>query len=465
MNADSDSLARVLVVDDSRLILELAQDALEGRARIECCESAESALESLEREPADLVVSDLTMRGMSGLDLLEQVRRRFPETDFIVITAHASIESAVEALRMGAADYLQKPLQPEHFRAVIDRNLSHRRLLMENERLRVALRTAESCRTLLRCLDAGEVYAVTLDLILHSLDCERGLAVFRRTGRPGTDGVAFRGFDEAEARALRGVLIDEKSPLQLDVFTDVQVGSGGVLDEMFREAGVQAGRALTVPLRGREAEAGVVWILEGERPIGGLDFEQATVIADQANLALCNSERFFRAKERAFIDDVTEIYNARYLLQATEREVQRAERFSKQLSVLFLDLDRFKRVNDENGHLVGSRVLRRLSEVFKECIRQVDTLARYGGDEFTILLVDTGHEGALVVAERIRKAVGETIFEGAQGAPVRLTISIGVATYPDHSTERDGLLDLSDKAMYLAKSRGRNCVNSASELE
>ncbi|HEY5657958.1 MAG TPA: response regulator, partial [Myxococcota bacterium] len=132
MSVEADPNARVLVVDDSRLIRELAQDALEGRARLECCESAEAALEALQREPADLVLSDLSMGGMSGLDLLERVRRAHPETDFILITAHASIESAVRALRMGAADYLQKPIQPEQFRAVVDRLLSHRRLFMEN---------------------------------------------------------------------------------------------------------------------------------------------------------------------------------------------------------------------------------------------------------------------------------------------------------------------------------------------
>jgi two-component system cell cycle response regulator len=103
--------------------------------------------------------------------------------------------------------------------------------------------------------------------------------------------------------------------------------------------------------------------------------------------------------------------------------------------------------------------------VLLECIRQVDTLARYGGDEFTILLVDTGIEEGMAVAERIRSEVAATIFEGGAGAPVQLTISIGVATFPQHGEDRDALLDTSDKAMYLAKSRGRNRCCSATELE
>jgi diguanylate cyclase (GGDEF)-like protein len=217
-------------------------------------------------------------------------------------------------------------------------------------------------------------------------------------------------------------------------------------------------------MRGGESESGIAWVFSDGRPFGELELEQARLVSGHAALALQNAERYHHAKERAFVDDVTEVYNARYLLQATEREIQRAERSGNDLSVLFLDLDRFKRVNDEHGHLVGSQVLRRLSLVLAECVRQVDTLARYGGDEFTILLVDTPHESALGVAERIRRTVADTIFEGEGGAAIRLTISIGVATCPLHARGRDALLDVSDKAMYRAKSLGRNCVCSANDL-
>src|SRR3990172_811391 len=142
-------LPRVLVVDDDRLNREIARDALGASAEVVCCASGEAALEELRREPADLVV---------------------------------------------------------------ERILSRRRLLAENERLREALRVAESCRTLLRCLDPGEVYAVALDLLLHALPCERGLAIFRRTSFPSSDGVAFRGFDESEARQLRQALVVRNTP-------------------------------------------------------------------------------------------------------------------------------------------------------------------------------------------------------------------------------------------------------------
>jgi diguanylate cyclase (GGDEF)-like protein len=217
-------------------------------------------------------------------------------------------------------------------------------------------------------------------------------------------------------------------------------------------------------MRGDDVEQGVAWIFGDGDSFGEGALERAVLVSDAAGIALSNAERYSLAKERAFVDDVTEAYNARYLLQATENEIQRAERNHKQLSVLFLDLDRFKLVNDRHGHLVGSRVLRRLAEVLKDCVRQIDTLARYGGDEFTILLVDTEHQAGLQVAERIRRLVADTLFEGEGGAPIRLTISIGVATYPQNARDRDGLLDLADKAMYRAKSLGRDCVCSALDL-
>lgn len=456
--------ARVIVVDDDRLMRELVVEALAGLAVVEACEGVEQAVAALEREPADLIFSDLVMPGRSGLELLEFVRREHPGTDFILVTANASVESAVGALRMGASDYLTKPVDGEELALVAERTLARRRLLAENARLRDQLRTLVACQSLMGCLDAGEVFAVALDLMLAALGAERGIAIFRRPGLPTADGVAFRGFGEAEALRLRDALAVEKS-LGLEAYDAPRLVSHGTLHETLKAAGVPCPPALVLPLRGRETEQGVIWIFE---PGGGFDAaaeEHAKLVRGHAELALQNAERYGRAKERAFIDDVTEVYNARFLLQATDREIQRAERYERELAILFLDLDRFKLVNDRFGHLVGSSVLRQLSRVLQDCIRQVDTLARYGGDEFTMLLIDTGVDQALDIAERIRSTVAETCFEGGGTTPIRLTISIGVATFPQHGVTREALLDAADKAMYRAKSRGRNCCASASDLE
>jgi diguanylate cyclase (GGDEF)-like protein len=333
----------------------------------------------------------------------------------------------------------------------------------ENARLRDALRVLESCRVLTCCLEAGEVYPLALDLALAALGRARGVAVFRRPSAPLAECVAFRGFSEEQARVLREGLSVEK-PVDLERVERLEVAVEGPLHEVLERAGLPAQRLLVVPLRGRESELGALWLLEDGLPFDAAALERAALVAAHAEIALRNAERYGHAKERAFVDDVTEAFNARYLHQAIEHEVQRAERSGRPLCILFLDLDRFKLVNDRYGHLVGSETLRQLARVLSGCVRQVDTLARYGGDEFTIVLVDTDLSAALAVAERIRRTVGETLFEGGRDRPIRLSISIGVSAYPQHGRSREALLDTADKAMYRAKSLGRNRVCSASDL-
>ncbi len=454
---------RVIVVDDSRFDRELAASALAPHARVEVCAGAERALATLAHQPADLVVSDLNMPEVDGLTLMERVRRDHPGTEFIVLTGHASVESAVAALRMGAADYLRKPIDPDELVLVVQRTLERRALVEENTRLRDMLQTVDACRALATCLEPGEVYAVSLDLLLKVLGRARGLALFGRASIALSDALVTRGFSEAEESRLHHLLLDEKQA-ELESHAGVRVLSRTPLHPALREAGVPVETLLEVPIHGDESESGRLWIFEDGQPFEEVDLERARMIAGHARLSLRNAEQYNRAKERAFIDDVTELYNVRYLLLSADHEIRRAERYGAALSVLFLDLDRFKLVNDRYGHLVGSRALRQLGQVLASCVRQVDTLARYGGDEFTLLLVDTGLDDALQVAERIRATVAETWFEGGRGETMQLSVSVGVATYPAHGSTREELLDLADKAMYRAKSAGRNRVCTASEL-
>ncbi len=455
--------ARVVVVDDSRFHREFARQVLQAEADVECCEDAEQALEALERVPADLILSDLTMPGVSGLELLERVQREHPGTDFVLITAHASINSAVEALRMGATDYLQKPVRAEDLILVVERTLSRRRLLQENLRLRDQRAILEACGSLTACLEPGDVYSVALDLTLRALRREHGIALYHRSMIPSSEGCQFRGFSEEQESALR-VLISSGKRFDFSGIEEIRLLDRGPMHDALREIGFEVQDLLALPVRGEETESGVFWVLGEGQPFREEEIERALIVTSHTSLSLRNAEHYHRAKERALVDDVTEVYNARYLLEAMDREIRRAERYGQELSVLFLDLDRFKLVNDHHGHLVGSQALRQLSQVLGQCVRQVDTLARYGGDEFTILLVGTGEQTGTEIAERIRRIVAETPFEAGPDQVVRLTCSVGVSTYPTHGCTREALLDSADKAMYRAKSKGRNRVCSATEL-
>jgi len=379
----------------------------------------------------------------------------------VLMTANASVASAVEALRMGATDYLEKPVRPEDLILSLERALGRRRLLTENRRLRDELALYQSCRLLSSCLEPEDLFAMGLDLSLRGLGLRRGFALYHRTGLPGSDGFHARGFAESEELALRDALLAK--PLDLPA-GEPGCQTRGEYHELLHRVGIEAGELLVIPVHGEE-EGGLLCLFGEGRPLSSHDLARARVIAEHAALALRNAERYRAARDRAFIDDVTEVYNARYLLEALDREIRRSERYGTELSILFIDLDRFKLVNDTHGHLVGSNTLRQLSRLLEGCVRQVDTVARYGGDEFTILLADTGARLGRSVAERIRQSVERHGFEAGPGRTLRLTCSLGVSTYPAHGRTREALLDAADKAMYRAKSLGRNRLCSADELE
>ena len=454
---------RVLIVDDTRFDREVAIDAIGDVAQVETAGSAEEALVALRGASFDLVLSDLHLPGLSGIDLLSRVRAEHPITDVILITAHASVDSAVQALRMGAADYLNKPVHGDELALVVRRTLDRRRLQAENVHLRDLLATVEDCRALAASLESAEIHTIALDVLLARIGRAQGLAIFHRAANLGSDDVVLRGWPESEAESLRIALVAEK-PIDVEALPPVGVLEGGPLHEALRVAGVQPGRMLAVPIHGRAAEGGALLIPECGRGFREKDLEIARLVAAHAQAAIQNAERYHQAKERAFVDDVTGAYNARYLFTALDHEIRRAERYGTQLSLLFLDIDRFKLVNDNHGHLVGSRTLRRLSEVLAQCIRQVDTLARYGGDEFTILLVDTSLDSGIQIAERIRAAVAAAHFETRGSAPLQVTVSIGVSAFPMHGRGAEALIDMADKAMYRSKSLGRDRVCSATDL-
>ena len=166
-------------------------------------------------------------------------------------------------------------------------------------------------------------------------------------------------------------------------------------------------------------------------------------------------------KGLTFTDDLTGLYNQRYLEVILDREFSLAKRNDIQFSVLFLDMDHFKAVNDTHGHLIGSRLLYEVGQEIKRTLRDSDVSFRYGGDEFLIILAHTGLDDAVVVAERIRLQVEKKRFLAREGLEIRLTASIGVASVPDHATTKVQILKAADEALYGVKKAVRNKVIAA----
>lgn len=216
------------------------------------------------------------------------------------------------------------------------------------------------------------------------------------------------------------------------------------------------------PLRDREgrivaAVAVDIPALDGVEMAGHMPVGPSSVV-DAA------SARFVRAEIDSITDGLTGLYNHRYLHERLGEEVARAAKEGTELSLLFLDLDHFKQYNDRHGHRAGDRALRTVARTLERCVRRIDLVGRYGGEEFVVVLPESGTQAALETAERIRRAVEEA--EGPEGAqePQKpwggpgLTVSIGVATFPADAAGKEELLDRADWSMYRAKDAGRNRV-------
>ena len=225
-------------------------------------------------------------------------------------------------------------------------------------------------------------------------------------------------------------------------------------------------RVVAVPLVSGERLLGVLEaVREGERSrsFSPGDASLLSALALPLTAALSNSARVAEAERLSQTDDLTKLHNARYLRQYLVTELKRARRYGSPVCAFFLDLDDFKQVNDRHGHLVGSHVLMEMAAVILSSVRDTDVVARYGGDEFVVVLPETGLDQALYVAERVRERISRHEFTGGRALHLRLTASFGVASFPAHAHSPQQLIARADTAMYEAKAARKNCVRFAAE--
>ncbi|KAF0221272.1 MAG: GAF sensor-containing diguanylate [Geobacteraceae bacterium] len=217
---------------------------------------------------------------------------------------------------------------------------------------------------------------------------------------------------------------------------------------------------ICVPLKVKDRVLGVIELINSFEDVryGEADLMVLSAIADFAAIAIENARNYERVSELAITDDLTGLYNARHFNRIADREVAHAARYGHPLSLVFFDIDRFKRVNDAHGHLVGSRVLAETGGLIKRYTRSVDYAARFGGDEFMVLLPNTPKAGALVVVSHLRDILRAHRFRADNGKEIRITASFGIASYPDDAKSKTELLRLADEAMYAVKGTSRDGI-------
>jgi diguanylate cyclase (GGDEF)-like protein len=218
---------------------------------------------------------------------------------------------------------------------------------------------------------------------------------------------------------------------------------------------------LCLPLQRRGEKIGVIEVVN--KHSGAFteeDIRLLQMLINPITIAIRTIGMFENSERLTITDDLTKLYNYRYLMQYLIAEVKRCLRYKKKVSLLFIDIDGFKRINDTFGHLVGSQALSEMGQMLRRILRETDVIGRYGGDEFVIVLPETPLTGAMVIAERIRKKVEDYEFV-AQNLTIHLTVSLGVANCPRHTLTAEGLIKKADAAMYRAKELSKNSIKVA----
>ena len=217
--------------------------------------------------------------------------------------------------------------------------------------------------------------------------------------------------------------------------------------------------AICMPLRSRLQTLGVIQLINCRLDtLSDYTISFLHVLCDYAAIAIENARAVERIQELTITDDCTGLYNVRYLYRQLEAEIERARRFQSLFSLIFIDLDHFKLVNDRHGHLVGSQLLAEVGQVLKAHVRGVDSIFRYGGDEFTVLLPESDKLAARETAARLHRALREKIFDMGAGLGLTVRASFGVATFPEDGESVHEIIRSADTMMYLVKGLTRDNV-------
>jgi diguanylate cyclase (GGDEF)-like protein len=317
-------------------------------------------------------------------------------------------------------------------------------------------------KTLSTTLNVDELFQLALHLIGRSLQVDAyALLILDESSNRLAVKAAFglaeervQGFSLALGEGISGVVAETGRPM---LVPDVGGDARFVEESCFPTHGA----FVCVPLQLKGGRT--IGVLNAHKPIpqaftaGDLELFQA--VANQVAVALENAQLYQRTKELSARDELTGLFNRRYFFENLETEIQRARRYRRTFPVLMLDLDHFKHYNDTHGHLRGDEVLRELGRLLLGNTRRADVVARFGGEEFVVMLPEIDKEGGAAAAEKIRTAVEQYPFYGREKQPGgQLTVTIGVAAYPLDSEDGLELVDVADRALYIGKQKGGNRV-------
>jgi diguanylate cyclase (GGDEF)-like protein len=472
----------VFVVDDEESILSILQDALsQAKYQVRTFPTAEDALQAIQQEPPHVILSDIRMPGMSGIDLLNEVRNISTDIQFIIMTSHASLDTALQAIKLGAYDYLHKPFEDINDVIVtLDRTVEKLFLQYQNEQLLEELAVKNNSLTDLNARIAKEKEEVVyinsfMAEVARAVEIDDVLDVFLTHTSKLLYNKSILFFKHLPAYS--SLLLYKAGGLNIEEYRGVGISLKEVPSTKYNEQ-IREPHALK-PLSDLMSQVfsqtkflAIPMILENEvtgilvtQEIEDLSLRRVfDSFVQVLSVSYYNAVMRKRMHEMAIKDPLTGLYNRRFYNQKLEEEISRSRRTRYPVSLIYMDIDHFKKYNDNNGHQNGDLLLKAISKLMQKTSRTSDIVARLGGEEFSIILPHTDLMGAAVKAEKLRKAVETTKFPFGELQPMGfISISIGVSEYPTISRDAEGLVKAADDALYKVKetSRNRVCVAQA----
>ncbi len=455
--------------------------------------SGQELLRQLETGVPDLLLLDIMMPEMDGVQVLRQIKGddRWHDLPVMMVSALPPEDAAVRTLGLGAVDFIRKPFRVRELLARIEAQFRSREalrsvqdaLLAKEEELRRAREEVESRRKMVDILhevtgqlSSEEIYRILTRRLARALNISRCSLVL---ARPGDEiGLVATAYEDPSIRNLevrldrypelrtaleQGVSVLIEDAHTNPIFEDIRA----IWDAEGREVPVRS--AIALPFTLDEWRTGVFFLrtTDDELPLTKDDVDFADTVIKAAVAAIRRAQVIETTREDnvrlaalATTDPLTLLLNRRALIDKLTTEIDRARRYDSVVTLLMIDIDHFKPVNDTHGHLVGDEVLREVGAILQHAARTVDIVARYGGEEFVVALPETARDGAVTFAERIRELIAAHQFAVADGGTLRISASIGVAVFPAPFVETtEDLFARADEALYRAKAEGRNRVS------
>ena len=339
------------------------------------------------------------------------------------------------------------------------------RIRLELDQLRAELELINDIsKTLTSSIDISEVLKILMVKVgqflkaknwsLLLLDEERQVLRFEIAVGEAAGSLLGKEFSVSEG--IAGWVVRNKTPV---LISNVK-GDERFCSRFDMETNFETRSVVCVPLINKGRVLGVIELVNKieEGKFMDTDMRLLKMIADFTAIAIDNAKNFKRVSELVITDDHTSLYNVRFMYEYLEREIENSIRHNRSLSMIFFDLDHFKRVNDIYGHMCGSAILREVGYFLKKIIRPQDIPIRYGGDEFVVILPGTSKQEAFEVAKGLREAILQHRFLSDRGLNLQVKASYGVASVPEDARDKDGLIMLADMAMYKIKESTRDAV-------